>query len=191
MLASPGIPGNELLDLRTPALMKASGAGDEFIAQTRWLQNLIFAFLKEETPNAQTVEKVRAEGSRIIAEMPEDQKERMNGYLNLMLTRPAWYRYFVTYDPRRALRRLRIPVLAVNGERDLQAPPKENLSAIAEALKAGGNKNYKTVELPQLNHHLQTSQTGAPDEYGQIEETISPLALELVADWILKRTVKR
>ena len=41
-------------------------------------------------------------------------------------------------------------------------PPKENLAEIDKALKAGGNRNVKTVELPGLNHLFQPCKTGAP-----------------------------
>ena len=58
------------------------------------------------------------------------------------------------------------------------------------ALKKGGNKNYKIVELPELNHLFQKSNTGAPSEYTSIEETINPEALKLMSDWILKEVVK-
>jgi len=79
-------------------------------------------------------------------------------------------------------------VLAINGEKDLQVPPKENLSAIERALKKSGNKNFETKMLPGLNHLFQTAKTGAVSEYSQIEETISPLALETMLDWIKKVT---
>ena len=61
-------------------------------------------------------------------------------------------------------------------------PPKENLNAIEEALKAGGNQNYIIKEIPNLNHLFQTTQTGAPSEYRQIEEIIAPKALDLVGE---------
>jgi hypothetical protein len=38
-----------------------------------------------------------------------------------------------------------------------------------------------------LNHLFQDAKTGSPAEYAQIEETISPLALEKIAGWILKQ----
>jgi hypothetical protein len=79
-------------------------------------------------------------------------------------------------------------VLAINGEKDLQVPPKENLSAIEKALKAGGNKNFTVSELPGLNHLFQTAATGSPAEYMKIEETISPTASQMMADWILAQT---
>ena len=95
-----------------------------------------------------------------------------------------WFRFFLTYDPAPTLTEVRCPVLAVTGENDLQVPPKENLSVIGEALNAGGNRNVTLMELPGLNHLFQTSETGAPSEYGQIEETMSPVLLEAVSDWI-------
>ena len=56
------------------------------------------------------------------------------------------------------------------------------------AAKQGGNKDFSIVLLPQLNHLFQTSRTGLLTEYGQIEETISPIALKTISDCILKHT---
>jgi len=102
-----------------------------------------------------------------------------------------WFRYFLTYDPREALKKVSCPLLAIAGEKDMQVPPKENLSAIEMALKAGGNTRFETIELPGLNHLLQTAETGAPHEYFKIEETMSPSALTIIVDWILKVTKKQ
>ncbi len=79
------------------------------------------------------------------------------------------------------------PVLAVNGELDLQVLPDQNLPPIEAALNKGGNKDFQLVRLPGLNHLLQTAKTGAPAEYGQIEETMAPAALETIANWLSKR----
>jgi len=100
------------------------------------------------------------------------------------LTSP-WFRFFLTYDPSTALRKLTIPVLDLNGSLDLQVPPAQNLPAIRKAL--AGNKHAEVDELPGLNHLFQTAKTGSPAEYEQIEETISPVALDKIASWILKR----
>lgn len=100
-----------------------------------------------------------------------------------------WFHYFLTYDPRPALSELNCPVLALIGEKDLQVPPKSNLTAIEKALLDGGNKNFKIMELPNLNHLFQNCETGAVSEYGQIEETISPEVLEIISEWIWE-TVK-
>jgi fermentation-respiration switch protein FrsA (DUF1100 family) len=83
---------------------------------------------------------------------------------------------------------VKCPVLAINGERDTQVPARENLEAIREALESGGNKDYTVRILPNLNHLLQNSETGAISEYEYIEETISPLALDTISAWILQHT---
>jgi hypothetical protein len=99
-----------------------------------------------------------------------------------------WFRSLLDYDPTITLAKLTCPVLAINGEKDLQVPPDQNLPPIRKALAASGNKNYEVDELPGLNHLFQTAKTGAISEYGEIEETMSPVAMEKVAAWILKQT---
>lgn len=76
-------------------------------------------------------------------------------------------------------------MLALNGEKDRQVLPDQNLPPIREALKSGGNTKYEVVELPGLNHLFQTAKTGLPSEYAEISETISPVALEKISSWIL------
>ena len=125
--------------------------------------------------------------------MTEEEKSKLGDpevYLNMQIktiTSP-WFKYFLRFDPVPVLEKVKCPVLAINGEKDLQVPPKENLSAIETALKKGGNKNFEVKMLPGLNHLFQTSTTGAISEYGKIEETISPIALETMLDWIKKLT---
>ena len=106
----------------------------------------------------------------------------IDSQVKLMLS--PWFRHLLRYDPRPTLRQVKCPVLALNGEKDLQVAAKENLTAVREALTAGGNERVKTAELPGLNHLFQTCQTGAVAEYGQIEETFNPAAMKLISDWI-------
>jgi len=97
----------------------------------------------------------------------------------------AWFRYFLAYDPRPALRQLRIPVLALIGAKDLQVLPDQNLPALREALK--DDPKAEVVELPGLNHLYQTTKTGLPTEYQQLDETIAPVALKTIGDWVVKQ----
>ena len=89
------------------------------------------------------------------------------------------------------LRQVRCPVLALNGGKDCQVPPRENLAGIERELKAGGNQDYTLREVPGVNHLLQTCGTGANSEYIKIEETMSPLVLQTVSDWIIAKTSTR
>jgi fermentation-respiration switch protein FrsA (DUF1100 family) len=88
-------------------------------------------------------------------------------------------------DPSVFWKKVECPVLALNGEKDLQVAARENLPAIEKALKSSGNKSVKTVKLPELNHLFQHCNTGLLAEYSSIEETFSPGALKIIADWIL------
>jgi hypothetical protein len=98
-----------------------------------------------------------------------------------------WFRGLLEYDPAPTLSKLTCPVLVLNGEKDVQVPPQQNLPPIRKALEAGKNKNYEVEELPGLNHLFQTAKTGGIGEYSEIEETMSPVAMEKVASWILKQ----
>ena len=97
-----------------------------------------------------------------------------------------WERYFLAYDPAPTLARVTVPVLVLNGSLDVQVPAKENLAAAREALK--NNSNATVMELPGMNHLLQDAKTGAPSEYNEIEETMSPTALKIITDWMSVHT---
>jgi uncharacterized protein len=85
------------------------------------------------------------------------------------------------------LRDVKCPVLALNGEKDIQVAAKVNLAAIREAFATEKNGNVKVLELAGLNHLFQTCVTGAFTEYAQIEETFSPVALKEISDWVRGR----
>ena len=99
-----------------------------------------------------------------------------------------WMQYFIKYNPAFVLEKVKCPVLAINGEKDLQVPPNENLEAIKKALTKGGNKKVTTIELPNLNHLFQECKTGSPNEYVKIEQTFSPIALTEIFKWLKKQT---
>jgi len=61
------------------------------------------------------------------------------------------------------------------------------LLAIEKSLKKAGNKDVTVKELKDLNHLFQTSKTGSFSEYAGNEETFSPIALNIISDWINKR----
>ena len=95
-----------------------------------------------------------------------------------------WMAFFWDYNPAPTLQMVKCPVLALNGELDMQVNAKENLAAMALAFREGGNKQATTKALPKLNHLFQTASTGSGQEYGNIEETVSPIALEEVTKWL-------
>lgn len=95
-----------------------------------------------------------------------------------------WFRHFLKTNTSEYLEQLEIPILAINGENDTQVNYQTNLNGIEKALKKANNKHYSIKSYPHLNHLFQESTTGEIDEYGKIEQTISPEVLSDIADWI-------
>ncbi|MGV8932851.1 MAG: hypothetical protein ACOH1R_12180 [Luteimonas sp.] len=95
-----------------------------------------------------------------------------------------WFRRFLALDPSVYLEKVRCPVLALAGEKDLQVTPTENLAGIKRALARGGNRESTVLRLPGINHNLQTALTGKPSEYFEIDETVAPSVLELMSSWM-------
>ncbi|MGO9649197.1 MAG: alpha/beta hydrolase family protein [Terriglobales bacterium] len=177
MMAGTGVPGDALLAAQVEAIGLASGESPEEAAKGAAKEREILTLVETERDEAVLAKEVK---EKMAGDVPEAQI----GAQLKRITSP-WFRYFLTYDPATALRKVTCPVLALNGEKDTQVPPKQNLPAIRKALEQAGNKHFEIDELPGLNHLFQTAKTGAPAEYAEIEETISPVALEKVANWIL------
>jgi hypothetical protein len=188
LMAGPGLPGDEILYLQGAAIAKAAGAPEAAIALNRARQEQIFTVVKEEKDLAAMTARLHHVAETIVAGVPDEQKgaARQQIASQIAAVTTPWFRYFLTYDPRPALTRVKCPVLALNGELDLQVPYQPNLDAIAAALQTGGNGNVTTMHLPKLNHLFQTAVTGSPAEYDTIEETMSPAALDAITNWIAK-----
>ncbi len=97
-----------------------------------------------------------------------------------------WNKYFFNYNPADEFEKLSIPVLSLNGSKDVQVNATVNQNAIRNALIKGNNKNYKIIELENLNHLFQECETGKMDEYRKIEQTFSPTALKEISNWIIE-----
>lgn len=196
LMAGTGLTGEEILYLQGALISRAMGVSEEDITKNRQFNEKIFSVIKEEKDKKNAEERLRQMFMEDWEKMSDEKKEQigdpevfLKAQLQSLLS--PWLKFFLTYDPKPTLSKVKCPVLAINGEKDLQVPPKENLSAIEEALVAGGNKNFIVKELPGLNHLFQTAQTGVPSEYVKIEETISPIALKIITDWILEHTIDK
>ena len=192
LLAGTGLPGEDILYLQGQAILKAMGAPEKLLADQRAFQEAIFGALRKEKDNDKARKLIDEALKKLLEKKsPEERKEAekvkdaAEAQLRMVFT--PWFRYFLTYDPRPALRKVRVPVLALVGEKDVQVPPKENVKAIAAALAEGGNKDHTVKELAGLNHLFQTCKTGSLAEYARSEETFAPSALKLISDWILQR----
>ena len=182
LMAAPGVRGDRLLVAQAAAVARANGAPALYIERRKAFDEAVYAAVLA----APTLEDARARlealAARGLADGVLDASEART-FARDTLT--PWGRYFIAHDPAVPLKKVRAPVLAVIGSHDLQVPAADNLAAIRAA--TSGNPDARILELPGLNHLLQTARTGAPSEYGQIEETIAPEALTLMADWVARK----
>jgi len=185
LLAGPAMRGDKLLAEQIYLIAKASGAPDSRGVSIRKVHEDMFAAIANAPNQAQAKSSAEAifdkavEEHRTFADVDQTKA-------NLDQLTSPWMRHMLGYDPVPALRKVKVPVLALNGSLDLQVPPKEDLAGIKDALR--DDKDVTVIELPKLNHLFQSANTGAPFEYGRIEETIAPVALDTIGDWVVTHT---
>jgi fermentation-respiration switch protein FrsA (DUF1100 family) len=184
LLAGPGIRGDKLLAEQIYLIDKASGTPEAHGTIDRKTNQEIFTAIAD-APN-ESEAKIKA--TLLFSKAVEEHRvfeDIDKAKASLQTLTSPWMRYFLGYDPVPMLRRVKVPVLALNGSLDLQVPPEEDLDAIRAALH--DNKDVTVRELPKLNHLFQSAGTGSPLEYGVIEETINPAALNIIGDWVSAR----
>ncbi len=203
LMASPGVNGEEILYSQGQLIMAAEGGNEEAKKKQRVLQEHVFAKVKELKPSDDIEPFVAGLVDKIIAstkdldpkrEPEKDQADENETAgraaltamvrANLKAMNDPWFRFFTRYEPGPDLQKITCPVLAINGEKDVQVDPKLNLPKIESSLKVGGNSAFSIKELPGLNHLFQTCKTGGVSEYQSIEETLSPLALDSISSWL-------
>ena len=185
LLAAPGLKGEDIMLLQSELILKGAGMDEDRIAQTREFNKKAYALARQEK-NPDTLEiKLNdlVQSTGMSTTLPPTAVRSQ-----AMVMASPWFRFFLDYNPVPALQKTACPVLALNGEKDLQIAPKENLAQIRKALQDGGNKDFQAIELPGLNHLFQHAPTGVPMEYGGIVETMAPEALNSISDWILKHS---
>ena len=190
MLAGSGMRGAELMLKQADLIFRDSGMSENDIADNLSINAQLFAlfFVDDEVVPARLIN----DYLQLIKEdiewlLPDDVSvETQIELLTTQLSLP-WMQFFIRYDPIPTLEKVRCPVLALNGDKDLQVPARENLTAIESALQRGGNRRVTIKEYENLNHLFQECDTGSPTKYGLIEQTFSPEVLKDIADWILRQ----
>jgi len=132
--------GEEIIYLQSALIARANGASEEEISMSYGLNKRLFEAVKSIPDRQELSSEIEAIVNHYIANLPESEKLKPENNRETLNTRAAmvtkpWFRDFLTYDPSEALSKIKCPVLAVNGEKDLQVPPKQNLEAIERALK--------------------------------------------------------
>lgn len=177
MLAGPAVSGGDILVEQQRRLATAAGATPAQVESGNAVQR---ALMNAITRNKDDAAGAARETEAILVAAGQPQAQAQAAVRPLV---SPWYRWFVAHDPGAALARVKAPLLAIYGGKDLQVPADQNAPVLARVMPAA-----QIVVLPDLNHLLQTAVTGAPAEYGTIEETVDPEALKTVVDWVVARS---
>jgi len=188
LLAASGVPGGELLLQQQKAIGKALGMSNEELHSAETVNEGAYNIVVNSVNTERLKVKLSAYFRKMINEskvhLPRGMTEKEYLIKTTEQYSNPWIQYFIRYNPAEDLEKVKCPVLTINGGKDLQVPPKENLLAIKAALEKGGNKDVTIKELSGLNHLFQECTTGLPNEYMTIEQTLSPIALNEVLNWL-------
>jgi fermentation-respiration switch protein FrsA (DUF1100 family) len=182
LLAGTGIRGDKLMLLQKEKIERQMGVSEDEIQKGQEIFKGAYDMILTSSANDNTL-KAKIKSYFKIHFGGKMNEQQIDG-LTSQITSP-WMVYFLKFDPASALEKVKCPVLAINGDKDLQVPADVNLDAIKKALVKGQNKKVTTKIVPNLNHLFQECKTGLPDEYGTIEQTLSPIALEEISKWVL------
>lgn len=175
--------------LQQELIGRAAGVSEAELNKTKQVNRGAFEIVWKNSDREKMKGELRTYIQKIISETPVAEKPVGQADNELVqqqmeVIADPWMTYFISYEPSAYLQNVTCPVLCLNGEKDLQVPPKANLASIRNSLSAAGNTKVTLKEMPGLNHLFQECTTGLPDEYRTIEQTFSPKALKEIADWL-------
>lgn len=179
-LAGPSLSGDKILLSQQKAIATAKGTNKSDIEKNQKLNQGAFEIVQFYKDN-DTLNKKMTEYIEEISLNDPDKPENMSyeKYVEAQVNgilRP-WMINFLRYNPKKYIKQVQVPVLALNGSKDLQVLASENLSEWKRILESSGNKNVTIKELENLNHLFQTCETGLPDEYEKLNESFSVIAM--------------
>jgi uncharacterized protein len=190
LLAPPGEPVKSLLLRQLRDLLRQGAVADSLVERAMAAQSEDFALLADDTLGRDDVQRrLRAKAAARRSQFTGAERALLGvdeaaAEQGIRQSITPWFRSLLREDPAVYLRTVRIPVLALFGERDLQVNAEVNAKAVRDALAAAGNADSEVRILPGLNHLFQHTATGAVADYGTIEETFAPEALQLISGWI-------
>ena len=189
-LAGPGVTGYDAIIQQNIDFFRVSGMSEKALEDQLHMLRNIFGFVMAEEDQRTAAKKAMEWFNKELdarGVTAEERREQMGTFVQaLVQTNNPWWKYFLSTDPAQFWSSVKSPVLALNGEKDIQVNHEQNLPAIKNAVKKGGNRKVKTVAMPGLNHLFQHAETGAITEYQTIEETFSPEVLGMMSSWIRK-----
>lgn len=188
LAAGPGVNGSELILEQLKRLSLAGGVPaaqvDVLVAQTREMHRVAMAAGSDQEAQDKIVELGLAQLRQQKGEAAISAADREALQQQALQVASPWFRSLLVFDPAANLEKIKVPVLVLQGELDLQVAADQNLPKIEAALARAGNRDVAVKRLTGLNHLLQPAKTGLVAEYGEIETTIDESALTAIAAFL-------
>lgn len=195
LMAAPGVPIPELMEEQNAAMLRTSGMADSIIT----LYRPVYRQLAQIALDAKDTTEAMSNGLKVVHDWKTahpgaasamgiigytGERNHVNGFISTL--HDPWFNTFFRFNPQPYLEQLHCKVLALNGEKDVQVSAPQNLEGIRKSLAKSKAKPADAVELLGLNHLFQTCKRCNAMEYSMLEETIAPLALQTIGDWMDK-----
>jgi pimeloyl-ACP methyl ester carboxylesterase len=193
MLAGPGTKGDVLLADQTHEILMSGGVSKVAVdAYKTAYENILQNALQMDTAAAITAslnyfkEWKQKTDPKLLKELAIDNDTTANEMIRQMTVQFSmpWFKYFLQTNPTDYIKQFKCKVLALNGSKDIQVLPQQNLTAIKSALEKSKSKKFEVHELPGLNHLFQHCNVCTIQEYAQLDETFAPEALDIIAKWL-------
>lgn len=179
-LAAPAVPLDSLMIQQNRDVLATSGMSSAEV--DTYIENIRVLYQRLKTDENCKEECLL----QLMKENFADYNDKPMQYLSLATQlNTNWFRAFLSFEPSNYLEKITIPVLALNGNKDIQVKGEPNLKAISKGLDKAGNNDFMTILYPNLNHLFQPCETGAISEYQDIEITIAEKVLKDMTNWIL------
>jgi pimeloyl-ACP methyl ester carboxylesterase len=189
LLAGTGVDGKALMLEQYRLILKATSIPDSIIDPLVDLNRQAFDVAMTISDNAKAANKIREITDSTIQKVGEETSKKYNlskktAELLVMQVLNPWMKEFIRLNPADYLCKVNCPILALNGESDLQVPMSQNIPAIQKAVAKNKNGKLTVKTFPKLNHLFQTANTGSPSEYARIEETFNEEVLKVILKFI-------
>lgn len=197
LFASPALKGDTIIKYQITVAMKSEGKNEKEIDSVLVEQEKAYAMVRTGVGFESYEQTIRKESAKEFALMPvgrkkmfEDTAAAIESMVSAKLgqLKMPWFRFFIDYDPAADLRSIRVPVLALFGEKDMQVPAALNkpvLESLLETQTGGHDVRIKVIE--GANHLFQEAKTGLSTEYGSLKKEYAPGVVDSITEWCVAK----
>lgn len=189
LLAGTGVIGKEIILDQIEAINRSNGETESQISNSLYMSKVIFDYLESIQDNENRKDLL----TKFIKDqinnnskfkLPKDVTAKQFIKSQVPSLSSDWMNFFLFYNPQETLSKVTCPILAINGDKDQQVTSELNIPIIKKIIEQNQPNTNKAIILPNLNHLFQECKTGSPNEYENIKQTFSPLALQAISNWL-------